>query len=63
MPWGGWAMFKGSEGNAHGLHCQTGLGVAHQLVFEAGTTNARPATRLGELAHAGPPPHTDRVAS
>jgi len=20
MPWGGWAMFKDSEGNVHGLH-------------------------------------------
>jgi len=27
-PWGGWAMFKDSEGNVHGLHSSVAAGVS-----------------------------------
>jgi lactoylglutathione lyase len=27
-PWGGWAMFKDSEGNVHGLHSSAAAGVS-----------------------------------
>lgn len=28
MPWGGWAMFRDSEGNVHGLHSSVAAGVS-----------------------------------
>jgi predicted enzyme related to lactoylglutathione lyase len=29
-PWGGWAMFKDSEGNIHGLHSPVAVTAAHR---------------------------------
>ena len=29
-PWGGWAMFKDSEGNVHGLHSPVPAGASHR---------------------------------